>query len=120
MIRRPPRSTLFPYTTLFRSLAELFPRPGDADECPAITVVQSECRQAGSNSAVGFTGITSAQPVNRPQSSIGACGISGKLLTGVSPHPRLDVPPALAKTGSRDRILYQSASGGAWRDRAHG
>src|SRR2546430_10440976 len=26
MIRRPPRSTLFPYTTLFRSLDE--PRPG--------------------------------------------------------------------------------------------
>jgi len=24
MIRRPPRSTLFPYTTLFRSLKELF------------------------------------------------------------------------------------------------
>src|SRR3712207_7483724 len=26
MIRRPPRSTLFPYTTLFRSLAELLAR----------------------------------------------------------------------------------------------
>src|SRR5256885_1687325 len=26
MIRRPPRSTLFPYTTLFRSLAERFGR----------------------------------------------------------------------------------------------
>src|SRR5438067_8929798 len=26
MIRRPPRSTLFPYTTLFRSLAGLRPR----------------------------------------------------------------------------------------------
>src|SRR2546430_12835158 len=26
MIRRPPRSTLFPYTTLFRSLARLDPR----------------------------------------------------------------------------------------------
>src|SRR2546429_8686171 len=25
MIRRPPRSTLFPYTTLFRSLAKLVP-----------------------------------------------------------------------------------------------
>src|SRR3712207_8427608 len=25
MIRRPPRSTLFPYTTLFRSLYEAFP-----------------------------------------------------------------------------------------------
>src|SRR5256885_9037538 len=27
MIRRPPRSTLFPYTTLFRSLATWFRRP---------------------------------------------------------------------------------------------
>src|SRR2546429_5615325 len=30
MIRRPPRSTLFPYTTLFRSLAHL-PRPALGD-----------------------------------------------------------------------------------------
>src|SRR2546430_4393514 len=30
MIRRPPRSTLFPYTTLFRSLASTFRKdPGD-------------------------------------------------------------------------------------------
>src|SRR5438445_7340878 len=28
MIRRPPRSTLFPYTTLFRSCAPLLPRSG--------------------------------------------------------------------------------------------
>src|SRR3712207_8524491 len=27
MIRRPPRSTLFPYTTLFRSLGDLVGRP---------------------------------------------------------------------------------------------
>src|SRR5437667_4809498 len=27
MIRRPPRSTLFPYTTLFRSVEELEPMP---------------------------------------------------------------------------------------------
>src|SRR5256885_4711611 len=27
MIRRPPRSTLFPYTTLFRSLPDRRPRP---------------------------------------------------------------------------------------------
>src|SRR3712207_7549872 len=32
MIRRPPRSTLFPYTTLFRSLA----RPGDQVEGPEL------------------------------------------------------------------------------------
>src|SRR3712207_8555377 len=30
MIRRPPRSTLFPYTTLFRSLLEVGPGDGDA------------------------------------------------------------------------------------------
>src|SRR2546430_9652546 len=28
MIRRPPRSTLFPYTTLFRSRGVLFDQPG--------------------------------------------------------------------------------------------
>src|SRR5437899_12924987 len=28
LIRRPPRSTLFPYTTLFRSPAASVPRPG--------------------------------------------------------------------------------------------
>src|SRR5258708_22387953 len=35
MIRRPPRSTLFPYTTLFRSLyvlADKEPRPGAHEE----------------------------------------------------------------------------------------
>src|SRR6266496_725532 len=30
MIRRPPRSTLFPYTTLFRSARRCPPRRGDA------------------------------------------------------------------------------------------
>src|SRR5256885_13265558 len=31
MIRRPPRSTLFPYTTLFRSGAEVISAPIDAE-----------------------------------------------------------------------------------------
>src|SRR5438552_10553277 len=38
MIRRPPRSTLFPYTTLFRSLASELapgPRPARAGSHPA-------------------------------------------------------------------------------------
>src|SRR3712207_7835673 len=34
MIRRPPRSTLFPYTTLFRSRAELRDRHGAAARRP--------------------------------------------------------------------------------------
>src|SRR5256885_201877 len=40
MIRRPPRSTLFPYTTLFRSVPEQQvlggQRPGPADLAPAL------------------------------------------------------------------------------------
>src|SRR3712207_7475294 len=49
MIRRPPRSTLFPYTTLFRSLpaalAELWPGcggRGDDSACRAALKVRSE------------------------------------------------------------------------------
>src|SRR2546430_11370698 len=33
MIRRPPRSTLFPYTTLFRSPSQLRGRPGQGPKC---------------------------------------------------------------------------------------
>src|SRR2546425_7613254 len=36
MIRRPPRSTLFPYTTLFRSLAPLLPPAGQDGATPHI------------------------------------------------------------------------------------
>src|SRR5439155_22820320 len=35
MIRRPPRSTLFPYTTLFRSSPAAGERPRDLRACPA-------------------------------------------------------------------------------------
>src|SRR5256885_12888999 len=35
MIRRPPRSTLFPYTTLFRSVRSLWSGPRAARRCAA-------------------------------------------------------------------------------------
>src|SRR3989449_7214524 len=41
MIRRPPRSTLFPYTTLFRSVAHGLP-VGDDDEQPAVELKADE------------------------------------------------------------------------------
>src|SRR3712207_8832104 len=37
MIRRPPRSTLFPYTTLFRSVYDWINHPGDG---PSIDVLR--------------------------------------------------------------------------------
>src|SRR3712207_6943114 len=36
MIRRPPRSTLFPYTTLFRSLVARLYAPNELDELHAV------------------------------------------------------------------------------------
>src|SRR3712207_8314939 len=38
MIRRPPRSTLFPYTTLFRSRREAVPPCGEAVAVPEVRV----------------------------------------------------------------------------------
>src|SRR3990172_57966 len=36
MIRRPPRSTLFPYTTLFRSAGNVGDRRGSGDQFPGV------------------------------------------------------------------------------------
>src|SRR2546422_10926776 len=38
MIRRPPRSTLFPYTTLFRSLEEALRSPGEVQTVGQVAV----------------------------------------------------------------------------------
>src|SRR2546422_7640162 len=45
MIRRPPRSTLFPYTTLFRSprLAGPIRRPAELRACERIRLVRNFC-----------------------------------------------------------------------------
>src|SRR2546427_9015787 len=51
MIRRPPRSTLFPYTTLFRSGRQVqHAVQRDGDLCPAVAVRYDAraCRQARS------------------------------------------------------------------------
>src|SRR2546426_12684768 len=41
MIRRPPRSTLFPYTTLFRSTSQPLPQPlVEPDEGEGVTVLE--------------------------------------------------------------------------------
>src|SRR3989442_2401868 len=48
MIRRPPRSTLFPYTTLFRSNTIRFPMRRRVTSAPFITIIASRTlRRAG-------------------------------------------------------------------------
>src|SRR2546430_13162371 len=62
MIRRPPRSTLFPYTTLFRSLAGS-PTPV-AMTPPASTTVaqlQGQANRGGANASGVSAGVTTAK-----------------------------------------------------------
>src|SRR3712207_7479028 len=48
MIRRPPRSTLFPYTTLFRSVRELVEVVSTVATAPdAAAAVHAVCRRLG-------------------------------------------------------------------------
>src|SRR2546426_7888912 len=53
MIRRPPRSTLFPYTTLFRSVVEE-PAPGLRPELVPRDLVLDETRRPEAVVAEGF------------------------------------------------------------------
>src|SRR5256886_16934702 len=47
MIRRPPRSTLFPYTTLFRSLATQQPMARDLRLLVAATKIANDLERVG-------------------------------------------------------------------------
>src|SRR5258707_1641430 len=54
MIRRPPRSTLFPYTTLFRSRSSLADdRPCRNDSTSSVPSCISSCRRRGYDGSGG-------------------------------------------------------------------
>src|SRR2546425_8128702 len=76
MIRRPPRSTLFPYTTLFRSLGYSQPRPLPFAPFDELEPVQSrkDQGQLGARDREGFRNLLVApaiehQPEHRNQRS---------------------------------------------------
>src|SRR5260370_1849681 len=95
MIRRPPRSTLFPYTTLFRSNQ---PRAVDRDyfnHCPLGCARPGERRIAHLNKTVTLRNCTSAAESATPVRRTHA------LLQGAVIHPqrfRRSVPPDLSPT----------------------
>src|SRR3712207_7257206 len=72
MIRRPPRSTLFPYTTLFRSANQLPRRRPTGDGRPTVTVRSSWTsweRWAATAGASGDTHVTGDRKSTRLNSS---------------------------------------------------
>src|SRR2546430_16407628 len=75
MIRRPPRSTLFPYTTLFRSVSEIGARPiGEGEQFPAqrgvIVHVAGErlvaAHRLGLPTRLDRSGVAAADPLVQP------------------------------------------------------
>src|SRR5258708_29702502 len=69
MIRRPPRSTLFPYTTLFRSLVATLPPIVDHGELAGSGGYQVPCsRQAFRRSSLTTPGCTTARRGQRRRS----------------------------------------------------
>src|SRR5260370_42269565 len=72
MIRRPPRSTLFPYTTLFRSLVMLIGFFADSSFRPAQIVVG---QFAGIIGLIGFSLLGALLALIVPTAYIGLAGV---------------------------------------------
>src|SRR2546430_3400803 len=65
MIRRPPRSTLFPYTTLFRSLASTkIPVPADAPIVPRPAILLCHVSRSGETMEVRVLVRSNVDPFN--------------------------------------------------------
>src|SRR2546430_14784265 len=73
MIRRPPRSTLFPYTTLFRSLAALDAKividDNELDRHPELAALRDSTAEAPSEVAARQAGLTFI----KLEGSVGCC-----------------------------------------------
>src|SRR3712207_7327055 len=63
MIRRPPRSTLFPYTTLFRSLEIVYPSPADFDELATVLAAMPAWNGMLEDALVAVTALRLGTPV---------------------------------------------------------
>src|SRR3989442_5638191 len=72
MIRPPPRSTLFPYTTLFRSVIQIFTRRGQGE--PQLTASAGGGSHNTENASAGFSGSTSGLSYSASSSYLGSDG----------------------------------------------
>src|SRR3712207_9309001 len=98
MIRRPPRSTLFPYTTLFRSHAAQPDRRGPAQGRSALASAGDLVRRAGRPRVRGKKGRIETLYTAPPEGSVIVCldemgPLSAKSYPGREPV-RTQSPPA--------------------------
>src|SRR5256885_10562425 len=96
MIRRPPRSTLFPYTTLFRSVVGVAP----GARLWAIKVMD--------NTGAGTTGTRSEEHTSELQSP---CNLVCRLLLEKKKTPHRSVRAFLCRFLHRDSIAWHGLLG---------
>src|SRR2546425_8917561 len=84
MIRRPPRSTLFPYTTLFRSNTSGRPRDG------------SSCSRRPTSSSEWPRPYTAAVSIQLIPSSSARCIAASESVSSCGPQPNAQSPPPMA------------------------
>src|SRR2546425_7015062 len=88
MIRRPPRSTLFPYTTLFRSFSDLAEIALAIEAIRSVTDLPIVAQMAFTDEGVTFTGRSPAE-VGRTLRALGVqalganCSVGSSTLYGV-------------------------------------
>src|SRR5258708_16968809 len=100
MIRRPPRSTLFPYTTLFRSLIE-------AGKLDSSVALRWRGRLGGDPLAVPW-GTRYEINLQEVESAGGVTPVSGGLrVTSYTEEQNADAPP-LARAGDRVEVLARA------------
>src|SRR3712207_8457844 len=71
MTRRPPRSTLCPYTTLFRSLAAVLELPSASDDAAAVPLASAE-GDAPTTRGAGVSAVPEATAATAAIASTGA------------------------------------------------
>src|SRR5256886_12373480 len=89
MIRRPPRSTLFPYTTLFRSRHRDVPEP--------------ECRQSGDGLHPACDGVRAD---GRDEQRVRSCGPAEPVADGGLPGTELQDRKSTRLNSSHSQISY--------------
>src|SRR2546430_3922724 len=93
MIRRPPRSTLFPYTTLFRSVLLRSGRKHGHSQTPSAGREQS---RGTDHSDLGMSSWTDRMPP------------LGKKRTGFGPHPESEHPGQMRSEEHTSELQSQS------------